>query len=101
MIILLQDAAAHGALHQQAHAQRGGREAHVAPLDPPHRDRLVLTAGLPVSVRVRMACAFGAVMGALALSGDVFADVPAPELGDMLRSAVHALLADAAGRAVT
>jgi AcrR family transcriptional regulator len=56
---------------------------------------------LPVSVRVRMACAFGAVMGALALSGDVFADVPAPELGDMLRSAVHALLADAAGRAVT
>ena len=48
---------------------------------------------LPIEVRVRMACAFGAVMGALALSGDVFAAVPAPELGDMLRSAVHALLA--------
>ncbi len=49
---------------------------------------------LPIEVRVRMACAFGAVMGALALSGDVFAAVPAPELGDMLRSAVHTLLAD-------
>jgi AcrR family transcriptional regulator len=47
---------------------------------------------LPIEVRVRMSCAFGAVMGGLALSGDVFSSVPAAELGDMLRSAVHTLL---------
>jgi AcrR family transcriptional regulator len=56
---------------------------------------------LPIDVRVRMACAFGAVMGGLALSGDVFAAVPAPELGGMLRSAVHTLLAEPGGQQLT
>jgi AcrR family transcriptional regulator len=56
---------------------------------------------LPIEVRVRMSCAFGAVMGALALSGDVFAAVPASELGDMLRSAVRILLVDTGGQQIT
>jgi AcrR family transcriptional regulator len=47
---------------------------------------------LPAETRVRMACAFGSVMGALALAGDVFADVPSDTLGTMVRSAVSALL---------
>ncbi len=47
---------------------------------------------LPVETRVRMSCAFGAVVGGLALSGDAFSGIPAEELGDLLRSAVHALL---------
>ena len=47
---------------------------------------------LPVETRVRMSCAFGAVMGGLALSGDAFSGLPTEELGDLLRSAVHALL---------
>ena len=45
--------------------------------------------------RVRMACAFGAVMGTLVLTGNVFADVPSAELGGMLRGAVSDLLATA------
>jgi AcrR family transcriptional regulator len=47
---------------------------------------------LPVETRVRMSCAFGAVMGGLALSGDAFSGIPTEELADLLRSAVHALL---------
>jgi AcrR family transcriptional regulator len=47
---------------------------------------------LPIETRVRMSCAFGAVMGGLALSGDSFSALPAAELGGLLRNAVHALL---------
>jgi AcrR family transcriptional regulator len=47
---------------------------------------------IPLESRVRMACAFGAVMGGLVLVGDVFADVPSDELGTMLRNAVGDLL---------
>ena len=39
-----------------------------------------------------MACAFGAVMGALVFTGNVFADVPSDELGAMLRRAVGDLM---------
>jgi len=42
--------------------------------------------------RVRMACAFGAVMGALVFTGNVFADVPSDELGAMLRRSVGDLM---------
>lgn len=49
---------------------------------------------VPIEARVRMSCAFGAVMGGLAVSGDVFSSVPAAEFGGMLRSAVHALLVE-------
>jgi AcrR family transcriptional regulator len=47
---------------------------------------------LPIEVRVRMACAIGAVMGSIAFAGDVFGDVPSDELGAMLRGAVGSLL---------
>ena len=47
---------------------------------------------LPPETRVRMACSIGAVMGALAFSGDVFSSIPSDELGDMLRGAVATLL---------
>jgi AcrR family transcriptional regulator len=42
--------------------------------------------------RVRMACAFGAVIGALLVSGDAFSAVPEAELGHMIRDVVHAIL---------
>ena len=54
---------------------------------------------LPAETRVRMACAIGAVMGALAFSGDVFSSLPSDELGAMLRRAVATLLVDPAPRA--
>jgi AcrR family transcriptional regulator len=47
---------------------------------------------IPLRERVRMACAFGAVMGGLVLAGDVFADVPSDQLGGLLREAVDGLL---------
>jgi AcrR family transcriptional regulator len=42
--------------------------------------------------RVRMACAFGAVIGALLVSGDAFSAVPEAELGHMVRDVVHGIL---------
>ena len=47
---------------------------------------------VPPETRVRMACSIGAVMGALAFSGDVFSSIPPAELGAMLRAAVASLL---------
>ncbi len=44
---------------------------------------------LPVRARVRMAYAFGGVLGTLAFSGDAFAEVPSDELGQILRDAVR------------
>ena len=56
--------------------------------------RALSNEDLPLEDRVRMSCALGAVMGGLVLAGDVFSGVPTPELGDMLRRAVHTLLVD-------
>ena len=50
-----------------------------------------------VSGRVRIACAFGAVMGCLVFSGEVFNDVSSDELGAVLRGAINDLLAPASG----
>jgi AcrR family transcriptional regulator len=72
---------------------RGRNEADHEDLQMRFRQALS-NEDLPLEVRVRMSCALGAVMGGLALAGDVFASVPAPELGELLRSAVHALLVD-------
>jgi AcrR family transcriptional regulator len=47
---------------------------------------------IALELRVRMACALGAVMGGLIMAGDVFAEVPFKDLGDMLRGAVGDLL---------
>ena len=52
---------------------------------------------LPPATRIRMACAFGAVMGAIAFSGDVFAGLPSEELGGVVRHVVAAMLLDPAG----
>ena len=73
------------ALHDEAH-------------EGEHRDiqdwfrQILSNDALPVGTRVRMACAIGAVMGGLMISGEVFAAVPSDELGGMLRQAVAALL---------
>jgi len=55
--------------------------------------------GVPAETRVRMACAIGAVVGALEFSGDVFAPVPTEELAAMLRRVVSALLDTPTGAA--
>ncbi|MGD0310923.1 MAG: TetR/AcrR family transcriptional regulator [Acidimicrobiales bacterium] len=47
---------------------------------------------IALELRVRMACALGAVMGGLVMAGDVFAEATSKELGDMLRGAVGDLL---------
>ena len=52
---------------------------------------------IEIESRVRMACAFGAVMGGLVLVGDVFSEVPSESLGAMLRHAVTDLLAPVGG----
>ena len=55
--------------------------------------RKVFTApALPIELRVRLACAIGAVMGALMGAGDAFSEVPTEELAGMVREAVHDLL---------
>ena len=71
------------------------RERHDAEHDDLEaRFREVLTnQAIAVSDRVRMACAFGAVMGGLIMAGDVFSDVPTDVLGDLLRETVNDVLA--------
>jgi AcrR family transcriptional regulator len=70
------------------------RAAHVSD----HEDlqvrfrQILANDDIAIGSRVRMACAFGAVMGALALSGDVFSDLPSDELGAMVRTAVSTML---------
>jgi AcrR family transcriptional regulator len=48
---------------------------------------------VPLRDRVRMACSFGAVFGGLFMSGDAFEGTSNLELGDLLRQAVHDILA--------
>jgi len=47
---------------------------------------------IPLNDRVRVACAFGAVIIGLVMNGEAFADVPDQELGDMLRDIAHGIL---------
>jgi hypothetical protein len=47
---------------------------------------------VPAPVRVRMACALGAVFGALMRWGDSFSDIDPDDLGVMVREAVDDLL---------
>jgi len=54
--------------------------------------RIIANPQIALDDRVRMTCAFGAVMGTLFLTGNVFADIPSAELGGMLRGAVRDLL---------
>jgi AcrR family transcriptional regulator len=83
-------------LHEryQAAVEELHREQH----DADHGDlqaRFRATLANPaiaLETRLRMACAFGAMMGVLVLAGDVFSDVPSDDLGSMLRSAVSDIL---------
>ena len=54
--------------------------------------RALANEELPPEIRVRMACALGAVMGALVFPGDAFSSIPTDELGGMLRGVVATLL---------
>jgi AcrR family transcriptional regulator len=54
--------------------------------------RVLADSRVPVRDRVLMAASFGAVTAGIFLAGDAFDDVPSPELGDILRDAVHDLL---------
>jgi AcrR family transcriptional regulator len=72
-------------LHRQEH-----HEEHT---DLEERIRAVLRdPTIPVELRVRMACAMGAVMGGLVLAGDAFADVPSDDLSSMLRGTIGDVL---------
>jgi AcrR family transcriptional regulator len=53
--------------------------------------RFLSSPVIPVSVRVRMACSIGAVMGSL-MESEAFADVDADELAGYVRDAVRDLL---------
>ncbi len=83
-------------LHErnQAAVEELHREQH----DAAHEDlqarfrEMLANPGIALESRVRMACAFGAVMGVLVLAGNVFSDVPSDDLGAMLRGAVSDLL---------
>jgi AcrR family transcriptional regulator len=70
------------------------RERHDAEHDDMEASfqRVLANPGVALGDRVRMACAFGAVMGTAVLAGNAFADVPSTELGDMLRGAVRDLM---------
>jgi len=47
---------------------------------------------IDVRLRIRMACAFGAVIGGLLLSGDAFTDVPAATLGEVVKDVIDDVL---------
>jgi AcrR family transcriptional regulator len=79
---------------EQLHLE--GHEADHDDLEARFREVLA-SPDIPVHERVRMACAFGAVIGGLVLVGDVFSDVPAEDLSGMLREAVNDLLKPASG----
>ncbi|HEY5010993.1 MAG TPA: TetR/AcrR family transcriptional regulator [Acidimicrobiales bacterium] len=51
---------------------------------------------IPLKDRVRVSCAFGAVIVGLVMTGDAFADVPDAELGEMLRDIAHGILTPSA-----
>jgi len=70
---------------------REGHEADHDDLQQRLRDALSDPA-VSLNNRVRIAAAFGAIMGCLVFSADAFGDVPSGELGDALRSAINDLL---------
>jgi AcrR family transcriptional regulator len=77
--------AALDALHREEHdVQHEDLQANIR--------RVLTDSRLSVRDRVRMAASFGAVMGAIFMSGDAFGDVPSTELSEILRGAVGDLL---------
>ena len=76
------------------HAEELHREQHDAGHDDldARLQRALSNPDLPPKDRVRMASAFGAVMGTLVFTGNAFSDIPPDELGRILRESVGALL---------
>ena len=74
---------------EQLHHER--HDAEHDDLDARFREALT-NEKIPLRDRVRIACAFGAVLGSLVLVGNVFADVPTSTLSALLREAVGDLL---------
>ena len=54
--------------------------------------RFLADPSIPLAKRVRMACSFGAVGGALIGTGDVFGEATPEEIAALVRDAVHDLL---------
>ena len=79
----------------QAALEKLHREEH----DAEHEDiqqkfrEVLADSAIPLRDRVRMACSFGALFAGLFLSGDAFEGTTSRELGDLLRDAVHDVLA--------
>ena len=79
----------------QAALEKLHREDH----DAEHDDfqdkfrRVLADPRLPLRDRVRMACSFGAAFAGLFMSGDAFVETSDLELGDLLREAMHDILA--------
>lgn len=85
--------------HNKAVIEQLHRERHISEhdlIDEWFRTAL-LNQEIPLDGRVRMACAFRAVMGILDLVGDVFAEVPSVELAEQLRKVVNSLMAPSVG----
>jgi AcrR family transcriptional regulator len=79
----------HNALEQIEHSDHNTADHE----DMEQRLRAVLgDSTIPTAVRVRMACAIGAVFGGLLEGGEAFADVPIDELAGLVRDAVRDLL---------
>ncbi|HEY1826775.1 MAG TPA: helix-turn-helix domain-containing protein [Acidimicrobiales bacterium] len=73
------------ALHHEDHdEQHDDLEALIS--------RGLTDTGVPLEDRVKMASAFGAVMGSLFFAGEAFVDVPTDELSAMIRTSVRQLL---------
>ncbi len=79
----------------QAALEKMHREEH----DAEHDDiqdqlrRVLSDPRVPLRDRVRMACSFGAVFAGLFMAGDAFEKTSNEQLGDLLREAVHDVLA--------
>ncbi len=76
-------------------------ELHRQPHDEDHEDldemfrRVLDNQSTAPRDRVRMACAVGAVMGALLMSGNAFGDMPTAELAALVRGATDDILSPA------
>lgn len=83
-------------MHERNHAAL--EHLHHEDHDDSHDDlqeqmrRVLADGSVPLGTRVRLACAIGALMTGLVLSGEVFEDVPSGTLSGLLREVVRDLL---------
>jgi AcrR family transcriptional regulator len=73
-------------------------QLHSAAHETDHEDfeerfrSLLADKRLPLRDRVRLSCSLGAVLSGLFLAGDLFSDIPATTLGELLRDVVRDVL---------